>query len=126
MTNYHTGIVNTESAVIASGASLSGAIDLRGTHVTNKGLRLFGIVMPAAWTAANLTFQASFDGGTTYVNMYDYNGLEVVATASTSRLIVLDPVVFASIPLLKIRSGTAASAVNQGGDRTLTLVLRSI
>lgn len=107
------------NATIASGASLSDSMNL-------GGLRLFGIVMPAAWTAANLTFQASFDGGTTYVDMYDYNGLEVVATTSTSRLIVLDPVVFAAIPLLKIRSGTAASAVNQGGDRTLTLVLRSI
>lgn len=119
-------IVSTQIVTIANGASLSGSINLNGLTDAPHGLRLFGIVMPAAWTAANLTFQASFDGGTTYVDMYDYNGLEVVATASTSRLIVLDPVVFASIPLLKIRSGTAASAVNQGGDRTLTLVLRSI
>lgn len=107
------------NATIASGASLSDAITL-------GGLRLFGVVMPAAWTAANLTFQASFDGGTTYVDVYDYNGLEVVATASTSRLIVLDPVVFSAIPLLKIRSGTSGTAVNQGAARTLQIVLRGI
>ncbi|NTU77322.1 MAG: hypothetical protein HGA90_05865, partial [Alphaproteobacteria bacterium] len=47
------------TATIASGTSLSDAQNL-------GGLRLFGLVMPAAWTTANLTFQASFDGGATW------------------------------------------------------------
>jgi len=38
------------NAVILNGASLSGEVDLRGS-------RLVGAIFPAAWTAANLSFQ---------------------------------------------------------------------
>lgn len=107
-------------ATIANGESLSGAIDL-------GGLRLFAIRIPSAWTTANLTFQGSIDGGATYNDLKDQDGVEITAVVSAvSDMIILDPVLFSAIPLLKIRSGTSASAVNQGGARTLTLVLRSI
>lgn len=107
------------NATIANGQSLSGAVNL-------GGLRLFGIVMPAAWTAANLTYQMSHDSGVTWINMYDVNGSELTATAGTSRFIAIDPANFAAVPMIKIRSGTAATPVNQGADRAVQLILRAV
>ena len=108
-----------DTATIANGASISGDIAL-------NSLRLFAIQMPASWTAANLTFQVSPDGGTTWMNLYDYLGNEYTVTAAASRFIILPPADFAAISLLRIRSGTSGSAVNQGGDRILTLIGRTI
>lgn len=112
-------VLESTTASIASGTSISGAINL-------GGLRLFAIVMPSSWTTANLTFQASYDGGTTWVNMYDASGTELNITASASRMIYLDPYIFSSVPMIKVRSGTSASPVNQAADRTITLVLRAV
>jgi len=112
-------------ATIASGASISDAVDMSAYAINKDNYRLFGIVMPAAWTAANLTFQASFDGGTTWNDVMDATGTEYTVTAGTSRYIPVDPTPFAAIPMLKIRSGTAAAPVNQAADRALTFILRS-
>lgn len=106
------------TVTILSGASISDVIPT-GARVP------IGIVMPAAWTAANLTFQASADGGTTWVNLYTSDGTELTVTASTSRYITLDPNTWVGVNHLKIRSGTSGSAVNQSADRALTLVTRT-
>lgn len=109
-----------QQATIANGASLSAAIELGVV-----GAALVGIEMPAAWTAANLTFQASVDG-TNFNNLYDKDGNEVTVTASTSRYIGLIPSLFAGFRAMKIRSGTSGAAVNQGGDRILKIVTREV
>jgi len=104
-------LVARQPAVIAISTSLSAAVYIRG------GL-LAVIEMPAAWDAANLTFQASGDG-TNYFNLYDEFGTEVTVTASTSRRIRLEPSQWAGIQYLKIRSGTAGTPVTQTAERTL-------
>ena len=106
-------------ANIASGASITDAINL-------GGLRVFGIVIPAEWTAANLTFQASFDAGATWVNIFDKAGDEFTVSASASRYVILDPIDFAAIQMLKIRSGMSATPVTQTALRDINLVLRRI
>lgn len=117
-----------EDVQIANGASVTSTIRL-DTIAANSGDRipsgttLSGIFMPAAWTAANLTFRASYDG-TNFFDMYDDLGAEFSVTASTSRFIMLDPAAFAGVNFLVIRSGTASTPVNQGALRTLTLALR--
>jgi hypothetical protein len=82
--------------------------------------------MPSAWTAANLSFQASPDGGTTWLEMYDQNGNEIVANANASSCIMLSPSQFAPLQFLRVRSGTVSTPVNQGADRSLQLILRSV
>lgn len=102
------------SVTIANGASLSGVADL-------TGFMLAGIQMPAAWTAASLTFQVSIDG-TTYTDMYATDGTEVTVTgAAASRFLAFVPSDFAGARYLKVRSGTTGSPVNQGAARTLIL-----
>lgn len=101
------------SVAIASGAALSGAIDL------GEGRAVF-VQLPAAWTAANLSFQVSADG-VTWADLYDRDGQEYVAQAAAGRAILLPITDFVGIRHLKIRSGAAAAPVNQGAARTLTL-----
>ena len=119
MPNFALNMLRSESATIAAGTSLSAAVNL-------GGLRLFGLSMPSAWTTAAITFQSSYDNGVTWQNMYDASGNEVMITAAASRNIALDPVLFSAIPMIKVRSGTAGSAVNQAQDSVVTLVLRSV
>lgn len=108
------------SATIANGASLSGAIDILSTT-------LLGIQMPAAWTAASLTFQGSADGST-YVDVYNDSNDEYTLPTSTSRLIMLDQTAnrFAAMRYLKVRSGTTGSPVTQGADRVITLICGAV
>lgn len=104
------------SVVIKANASLSTPIEIgRDTIIS--------IQMPSAWTTANLTFQGATSLNGTYNDIYDSAGNELVATASTNRIIT-DLPELAGMPFLKIRSGTAAAAVVQGGDRTLNVIVK--
>jgi len=108
------------TVTIANGASLSGAIAL-GDKV------LCAILMPAAWTAAALSFQASDDNGTTFGDMFDDGGVEIsipTAGAVAGQRISVDPSMFAGVDVLKVRSGLTAAAVNQGAARVVTLISR--
>lgn len=113
-----TPIIGGQDATIANGAALSGAVDLQGNTIV-------GIQMPSSWTAANLTFQGSADG-TTYQDVYDTSGTEVVITAAASRCIVVNPATFQALRFLKIRSGTTGTPVNQGAARTISLIVKPV
>ena len=103
------------TTTIAAAAALGAAVDL-------DRQRLHRIMLPGDWTAAALSFQASADGQT-YADLYDGSGEVVIAAgiAAAGRAIVVDPAIFYGIRFLKVRSGTAAAAVAQGGARSLTL-----
>lgn len=107
------------TVTIASGQSLSGIVAL-------DGLVLVGIKMPAAWTAASLTFQASDDDDDTFTDMYSVDGVEVTAQTAASRWLIIDPADFASVRFLRVRSGTGATPVNQAAARVLTLIARKV
>ena len=107
----------TEEVVIASGASQSGAIDL-----TEKGSIMIGIQMPAAWTAAKLTFLGSFDG-TTYGDLYDESGEYQIYSAVAGAFISTSFLSFLGLRYLKLRSGVTATPVNQGAERTFNIVI---
>lgn len=110
--------ISSVDAVIPAGATgLSGVVDL-GYGV------LQGFIMPGTWIAAALTFQASLDGENFY-NLYD-NGTEVNMTVGVDRFVQLDPVKWQGIRYLKLRSGTAATPVNQTASRTIKLIVRPL
>lgn len=106
----------TQSANIAISTSLSAAVNL-GEKVA------IGILMPAAWDAANLTFQGSVDG-VSFSNIYDSSGNELTVTAAASRYIYLDPTVFVGLNQIKVRSGTNGTPVTQTAARALSIVTR--
>jgi hypothetical protein len=105
-------------STIASGQSLSDIVDV-GSKT------LLGIIMPSAWTAANLTIQVSTDG-TNFYDVYDGLGTEKTITAAANRYIIIDPTDFVGAKYIKVRSGTAAAAVNQGADRAVRLITKVI
>lgn len=108
--------VNVRTVTIATGQSLS------NTLVDFDGQMLLGVIMPAAWDAANLTVQVSHDD-TNFNNLYDADGVEVTIVSGASRYIRVNPADFTGPSALKLRSGTAAAAVTQTADRTITLLL---
>lgn len=106
------------TVTIASAASLSGSLSLNG-----KGL--VRIIMPAAWTAATLTFQESVDNST-FGDKFDDLGDEYEIDAVASRAILIDADDFRNVRWLKVRSGTTGTPVVQGAARTLVLVYESL
>ncbi len=113
---------DTIDATIASSGSLSGAVSL------NHGW-LVGIVIPVAFTAADLSFDVSWDDGSTYAPLFDADGEVTVPTAvvptAAVRYIALDPTKFHGVTNLKVRSGLKGSEVTQAGARVLTIVRSS-
>ncbi len=104
---------------IANGASLSSTGGDASGAITVTGKALVGLQMPSAWTAANLTFSGSMDGGATYNDLYDEVGTERSVVAAASRSITLDPAKFLGLTHIKVRSGTTGTPVNQGAARTI-------
>lgn len=109
---------------IPSGTSTSGLALLYDSE-------LVGIIMPAAWTTAPITFIGS-DDGNNFFGLFDgtgTNGIKVTTpTPSTYIAIGEETNVksehFRGIIGLVIRSGTSGLPVNQTADRVLTLVLK--
>ena len=104
-------------AVFAHDGTLSAAVDLGGHSVER-------IIMPADWVAADLTFQVSDDGGTTYQNLYWDWGAEMVVDAAASTTIELSPFVRLNrIDHLIVRSGTSGVTVDQTAAAGTTIIL---
>lgn len=84
------------------------------------------IDMPADWTAGNITFQAkALDSETVFDNVYDSGGTELSVTAAEDRYIVLDSVARQALTgVIKLRSGTSGTPVQQGASRTVRVVCR--
>jgi len=115
MVNPVERLCEAEPLVIANGASLSAGLNLGGRILT-------GVFMPSAWTAASLTFQASYDN-VTFVDMYSLDGAELSVVAGASLYLPINYQNFMGVNFIKIRSGASAAAVNQGAARTLQLML---
>ena len=115
--NYQNAVRYT-TATIANGEALSDAI------AVGRGAVVLGVVMPASWTTANLTFQATVDG-TNFFNLYD-NATEYTVTAAASRVIMINSDITDSLQQIKVRSGTSGTPVNQGAERLLTLIVRDV
>lgn len=104
-----------QTATIAISESLTGEIDL-------TGLTLVGVIMPSAWTTADLTFQTGVVSGS-LSNHYDQNDIETTVYVGASRDVQIDVQTFLGRRYMKIRSGTSGTPVAQAAARELTLVL---
>lgn len=97
------------------------------------GATACALQLPAAnaWTDANITFDGSFDDVTYGPVLADIYNTEYVVTmpataALKSQIVPLDLDVFAGIRYLKIRSGTAATPVNQAAARSIRIAFRPV
>jgi hypothetical protein len=111
--------LTTQTAVIASGVSISGVIE-------TGQLTPCAIQLPSAWTTAGITFAVSLDGAT-YGPLKNQAGTEVLVTApDADDVINLDPKDFGAVRYFKIRSGTEGSPVNQGAARSIIVCSRFV
>jgi hypothetical protein len=111
------GAYSTLTATIANGGTVSDAVNVKGNNVT-------GIFMPAAWTAANITFQASVDDGTTFGVVYgaDATGVLTVTTLTSptaATYIQIPAGTFDGCTHIKVVSSAA-----QGASRAVTVAIR--
>lgn len=104
---------------IAANASVSDAFKLDRNW-------LISLVMPAAWTAASLTFQGSNeqDTPTTWADLYSETGEIVVTSAAASRGIILPPTLVHGWWWVRLRSGTSAAPVAQLAARQIIVRMR--
>ncbi len=108
----------TDTVTIADSASLSGA------SASMVGKTLVAAVTPSGWTTAAISFQVSWDGGTTYAVLLDSTGVEYSASSVVaSRFVALDPTMFLGVTNVKVQSGTSGSTTAQTGSDIVTLVL---
>jgi len=110
--------IDIQTATIANGAALSNA-----TPLGEK--TLVGIVMPAAWTAATITFQVSVDD-TTFNELQDGAGNAISYTVAAGQYIQIDPAKWRGVTNVKVRSGTLGTPVNQGQASPVQLVTRTV
>ena len=112
-------MIGVQGVTIPSGQALSNSTDLSMS-------RFCGIILPTAWTTADVSFQASMDG-TTWVDVFTQSGEYTIpsAVAAPSRLYVLDTHFTPGIRFLKVRSGLSAAPVNQAADRSVLVVTRA-
>jgi hypothetical protein len=107
------------AAIIPNGTALSNGVQ-------SYGATFVGLVTPAAWTAADITFDVSKDG-TTWFPLFDNAGAEVkIPSASiptgAGQAFALLSTIFQGWSWLRVRSGVSATPVNQAAARTVTLV----
>ena len=111
--------ITASTATIANGASLSDAV------AVEAGKTVRGVIVPSAWTAAQISYKVSHDSGVTYTSLRDPAGNEHVngsTTVAVSSFIPFPTVV--GITHIKIMSGTNDGvAVNQGAQRLLTVLV---
>ena len=105
-------------ATITAGEALSDAVDI--SHA--KGVLLH---IPSTWDTAGLSFQAEVGGGK-FAEVYKADGSTPYgfAAAPADGAVQMDMDVIGAADSIKIRSGTALSAVNQSGEEakcTVTL-----
>lgn len=109
---------------IASGQAVSSSVAVIGVTGLHGGLPA-SLLMPAAWTAADLLIEGSMDG-TNWYPVYDSSGTRVRITTDAGRIVVLNESALKTLPYLRFRSvavgGTADAA--QTADRTLGLLIR--
>lgn len=116
-------MVGRETFTLASGQSLSGELDLRTW-------RLVGVVLPSAWTAADLTFQASVKAtaeggnyGEVFLDPGTGTGVALQLDAAASQATFLSVAASVGGTFIKVRSGTSGAPVVQAADRVITLIL---
>lgn len=101
------------TATIAAGGSLSDAVNFQGCTPARMSISTMA-------SSAVLTFQASM-GGTVFRERVDFYNSPVTFPATTGNLSVdFEPSQWFAMQWLKVRSGTAASAVTQATAVTIS------
>ena len=113
-----------KTLTIANGGAVSGELD-------TEDLSVMGIIMPAAWTAADLGIQVTEKSGGTFVDLADQAGnrakmTNIETATSQGRTFEDDALALAPWRYMRFESinTSGEAAVNQGAARTLIVLLK--
>ena len=99
----------------------------QSTVINKSGYKNMLIIMPAVWTAADITFLVSNNPTTGFVKLVKASDeTEITSKASASEAVNMDGTLkeaLGACAYVKIRSGTSALPVNQVDRRKLIVVL---
>lgn len=104
---------NIHDLTIGSGASLSSSVELSKYEIPAS------LEIGSDWTAANITIKGGY---TTFNDFYKDGAEYTISGVAASRTIQIPLPDLVGLKNIQFRSGTSASPVAQGGDRTLRLV----
>ena len=108
---------HTQTATIAASGNLSGAVRLPNGH------ELAAIIMPAAWTAGGITFQAG-PTAAAVADVFAADGNEYALVVVATNYVPIPPGTIHGALFIKVRSGTTGTPVAQAAERTITLITR--
>src|SRR5262245_40845093 len=103
-------------AVIEQGQSLSDAVDCLAGDVIM-------LLMPPAWSFANLTFQVSANG-VDFVDLFERFGNQELMVGVVPNSGILVSAEFSRITKIKLRSGSRVQPIPQQGRREFTIVMQ--
>jgi hypothetical protein len=106
---------------IVDGPTIKKGESLSGPANCSAG-RIMRITVPQEYTEADLTFQVSTDGKM-FNDLYSSDGGEISVSAHPNTSIVIQEDWVAFCPYVKLRSGTAASPVNQESDCKFSIAI---
>lgn len=97
----------------------------QGSIVNLGGMELVGIAMPSAWDTAAVTLLALAADGSTYAAVKNEGGTEFSVTVAAGSYTALSGAatgIIRGLGMVKVRSGTSGTPVNQTANRTLHLI----
>lgn len=105
--------MQTLTSTIAAAGTNGSAVNLAA--LSENRLALAAISLPAAYNKTTVTFNASFDGGTTWLPVIKTDGtvLTYTFTASTAQAVAVPPVDLCGFPMIRpvAPSGVGAESV---------------
>ncbi len=107
------------TVTIPNGTSTSGLLNINDR-------RIVAVLMPAAWTAAAITFDVLAADGVTWTHLVDEANAEVSvvsAACQANQVIAIKTAPLRGLGTMRLRSGVAAGYVNQAAERIVTLLL---
>lgn len=124
-------LVRADSEIVPLTLSIGSGASVTASEPSLDGDVPVAVITPAAWTAAAMSFLVSWDGGVSFVEMFDDQGIEVAIPSASiptaaQRAFALNPRLFLGATHLRLRSGLSGAAVNQAAARSLILVTRPI
>ena len=106
-----------QGLAILSGQSISTSVGVSGPNN-----QIVGLILPAAWDPAPITFQWSIDNGFWY-DIFDRTGHEQNFTFTPNAFIPIQSQYgFYPFPYLQIRSGSRAQPIKQSATRQFLII----
>ncbi len=103
--------------VISAGTSQS------GLEFLDQGGLIVGLLLPAAWDAANVTFLHALDPNAAFSPVFDRNGQEYVVVVAAGRVVTIPNIDLSALRYFKVRSGTSQIPIPQTADRIIQVMI---